>query len=77
MVVRQAASLAAIRIVLGLVGAFALTRLLTTMLFVIGATDAVTFAAAPFGIMLVVLLATFVPALLATRISPAVALRYE
>ncbi len=77
MVVRQGASLAAIGIVLGLGGAFALTRLLSTMLFGIGVTDALTFAAAPLGMMLVVLLATFVPALRATRISPVVALRYE
>ncbi len=77
MVVRQGASLAAIGIVIGLGGAFALTRLLRTMLFGIGATDALTFAAAPLGIMLVVLLATFLPAFRATRISPVVALRYE
>jgi putative ABC transport system permease protein len=77
MVVRQGASLAVIGIVLGLGGAFALTRLLETMLFGIGVIDALTFAAAPLGIMLVVLLATFVPALRATRISPVVALRYE
>jgi putative ABC transport system permease protein len=77
MVVRQGASLAAIGIVIGLGGAFALTRLLKTMLFGIGVTDALTFAAAPFGLVLVVLLATFVPAIRATRISPVVALRYE
>jgi putative ABC transport system permease protein len=77
MVVRQGATLAAIGIVLGLGGAFALTRLLKTMLFGIGVTDSLTFAAAPLGMMLVVLLATFVPALRATRISPVVALRYE
>jgi putative ABC transport system permease protein len=77
MVVRQGASLAAIGIVLGLGGAFALTRLLKTMLFGIGVTDSLTFAAAPLGMMLVVLLATFVPALRATRISPVAALRYE
>jgi hypothetical protein len=57
-------------IVLGLIGAFALTRLLQTMLFGIGVTDVPTFAAAPLGMMLVVLLATCVPALRATRISP-------
>jgi putative ABC transport system permease protein len=51
--------------------------LLKTMLFGIGVTDALTFAAAPLGIMAVVLLATFLPALRATRISPVVALRYE
>jgi len=77
MVVRQAASLAAIGIVIGLAGAFALTRLLKSLLFGVGVTDAVTFAAAPVGIMLVVLVATFVPAIRATRISPVVALRYE
>ena len=77
MVVRQGASLAAIAIVLGLGGALALTRLLKTMLFGIEVTDALTFAAAPVGMMLVVLLATLVPALRATRISPVVALRYE
>ncbi len=77
MVVRQGALLAAIGIACGLGGAFAMTRLLKTMLFGIGVTDALTFAAAPLGIMIVVLVATFVPALRATRISPVVALRYE
>jgi len=77
MVVGQGAGLAAIGIVLGLAGAFALTRLLETMLFGIGATDVTTFAVAPLGLMLVVLLATLVPAVRATRVSPLVALRYE
>jgi len=77
MVVRQGASMAAIGIVLGLGGAFLLTRLLKTMLFGISVSDAVTFVAAPLVIMLVVLAATFLPALRATRISPVVALRYE
>jgi putative ABC transport system permease protein len=77
MVVRQGASLAGVGIALGLGGAFALTHLLKAMLFGIGVTDALTFAAAPVGMMVVVLLATFLPALRATRISPVVALRYE
>jgi len=77
MVVRQGTSLAVIGILLGLGGAFALTRLLTTMLFDVGVTDALTFAGAPLGMMLVVLLATWVPALRATRISPVAALRYD
>jgi predicted permease len=77
MVVRQGVSLASIGIVIGLGGAFALTRLLKTMLFGVGVMDALTFAAAAFALMLVVLLATFLPALRATRISPVVALRYE
>ncbi|MEO8125564.1 MAG: ABC transporter permease [Bryobacteraceae bacterium] len=77
MVIRQGASMALLGIILGLGGAFALTHLLGTMLFGIGATDALTFAAAPVGMMIVVVLATLVPALRATRISPLVALRYE
>jgi len=77
MVVREGASLAVFGIVLGLGGAFALTRLLKTMLFGIGVTDTLTFAAAPVGLLLVVLVAAFVPALRATRISPVAALRYE
>ncbi len=77
MVVRQGAALAAAGTLLGLGGAFALTRLLKAMLFGVGITDALTFAVAALGIMLVVLLATFVPALRATRISPVAALKYE
>jgi putative ABC transport system permease protein len=77
MVVGQGASLALIGIAAGLVGAFALTRLLKTMVFGIGVTDALTFVAAPAGLMLVVLGATFFPALRATRTSPVAALRYE
>lgn len=77
MVVRQGVTLAAAGIVVGMGGAFILTRLLKTMLFGIGVTDGLTFVAAPMGIMLVVLLATFVPALRATQISPVIALRYE
>jgi putative ABC transport system permease protein len=77
MVVRQGMTLAVIGIVLGLGGAFAVTRWLKTMVFGVGVTDAMTFAAAPLGMLLVVLLATAVPALRATRISPVVALRRE
>jgi putative ABC transport system permease protein len=77
MVVTQGVSLAAIAIALGLGGAVVLTRFLQTMLFGVGATDMLTFVAASLGIMLLVLLATFVPALRATQVSPVVALRYE
>jgi putative ABC transport system permease protein len=77
MVVRQGASLAVIGILLGLGGAFALTRLLKTMLYDIGVRDALTFSVAPLGMMLVALLATWGPALRATRISQVAALRYD
>ncbi len=77
MVVRQGVSLAALGVAFGLGGAFALTRLLKMMLFGVGATDPLTFAAAALGMILVALLATFVPALRATRVSPVVAMRCE
>lgn len=75
MVVRQSVLLAMVGVGLGLGGAFALTHFLRTMLFGIDAKDLLTFATAPLGMMVVVLLATSVPALRATRISPLVALR--
>jgi putative ABC transport system permease protein len=77
MIVRQSAFLAACGIALGLCGALALTRLLRTMLFGVGVTDTLTFAIAPLGMLLVILLAGSLPALRATRISPTAALRYE
>jgi putative ABC transport system permease protein len=77
MVVRQGASLALLGLAIGVAGAFSLTRLLSALLFGIGATDLPTFAAALAGMMLVVLLAALVPAFRATRISPVTALRYQ
>jgi putative ABC transport system permease protein len=77
MVVREGVSLAAIGVAAGIVGAFALTRLLKAMLFGITVTDTLTFVAAPLAMLIVVVLATCFPALRATRISPVRALRYE
>jgi len=77
MVIRQGAGLALIGIVLGLVGAFALTRLLSNLLFGVSSTDPLTFAAVALGLLAVALFASFIPAWRATRISPVVALRYE
>jgi putative ABC transport system permease protein len=81
MVVRQSASFAGVGMLIGLAGAFALTHLLKTMLktmlFGVAVTDGVTFAAALLGILLMVLFASIVPILRATRISPVAALRQE
>jgi len=75
MVVRQGVLLAVAGVGFGLVGAFALTRMLSTMLFGIDVKDPLTFAAAPLVMIAVVLVAASVPALRPTRISPVVALR--
>ncbi len=75
MVLAQGARLAAVGVALGLGGAFALTRLLGTLLFGVSVTDAFTFIAVALGLFSVALLASLIPAQRATRILPAIALR--
>jgi predicted permease len=77
LVVRQGMQLAGTGIVLGLVGAAALTRVMSGLLFGISTTDALTFAAVPALLVAVALAATVIPAWKATRVDPMVALREE
>jgi putative ABC transport system permease protein len=77
LVVRGGMTLTLIGVVLGLAGAFALTRLMTTLLFGVRPTDAATFATVSLGLIVVALLACFIPARRATKVEPLVALRDE
>jgi len=61
----------------GLAGALALTRLMTTLLFGVTPTDTVTYATVALGLVLVALIACCIPARRATKVDPLVALRFE
>ena len=62
---------------IGLAGSFALTHLLASLLFGVGATDPVTFVAAPIALLAVAVLAGLIPSRRAASINPMVALRSE
>jgi len=77
MVLRQGVGMTAIGVAAGIGGAPALTRVLEASLYGVRATDPITFYAVPVLILLVSAAACLIPAWKATRIDPAIALRYE
>ena len=77
LVVKNGMTLALIGIVVGLAGAWGLTRFLASLLVDVSATDALTLSAVSFALLLVALLACYAPARRATRVDPMIALRNE
>ncbi len=77
MTVKQGLKLVGFGLVIGLASALVLTRVMATLLFGISATDPMTFTSISVVLLAVAILASYVPALRATRVDPLVALRTE
>ena len=73
----QGMKLALAGVALGLVASVALTRTIQSLLFGVSTIDPVTFAALPLLVMLIGMLACWIPARRATRVDPLIALKYE
>jgi putative ABC transport system permease protein len=77
MVIGQGLRRVAIGIFIGLVGSLALTRIIASLLFGVSATDPLTFAGVALLLVMVALVACFIPALRAAKVDPMIALRNE
>ena len=77
LVLRQGARLIIVGVSLGVASALALTRLMSSLLYGVGATDPATFATVVFTLLAVAFFASYVPARYATRVSPITALRRQ
>ena len=77
MVLREGLQLLVFGLLLGWVGAFSATRVMRSLLYSTSTTDAVSFVATSITLIVVALLACYIPARRATKVDPMVALRYE
>jgi putative ABC transport system permease protein len=77
LIMRQGAKLALAGVMVGLVVAFALARLMDSLVFGVSPRDAATFSVVPWLVLASILVGCFIPARRATKVDPMVALRYE
>jgi len=77
MVLRYAMTLVVIGTIVGLAGAYAVTRVMSNLLFQVTPTDLLTFVAVPAVLLIVALAACLIPARRATKVDPLITLRYE
>jgi len=77
MTVKQGLKLVGLGLVIGLPSAFILTGVMSSLLFAISATDPITFLSISLVVLAVALLASYIPALRATKVDPMIALRAQ
>jgi len=77
LIIKQGMALALVGIFLGLIVSLALTRVLASQLYGVSSTDVATFTAISVSLMVVALIACYIPALRATKVDPMIAVRYE
>jgi predicted permease len=77
LIIRQGMTLVLTGAVIGLMAAFGLTRLMKSLLFGIGETDTTTFVIIPLLLVVVAMLACYIPARRATKVDPMIALRHQ
>ena len=77
LVVGKGMILALVGVAIGVMVSYWLTKLMATLLFEVKPTDAMTFASVAIGLLVVALIACYIPARRATKVDPLVALRYE
>jgi putative ABC transport system permease protein len=77
MILKQGLTVTAIGVVLGLAGAFAVTRFMESLLFGVSASDPVTFTVVPLVLAVAALFACYAPARKAAQVEPVVSLRAE